>query len=194
MSTTINDELSRRYFFYHQDGLLDIFMGLGFLLAGAALWVEMPWMAGIWVVFFAPVWMLARQSITYRRVPEVETTAGDKARIVLVLSVLVGMVVLGVLTSTVFLLGFERFSAFWAFLDAYIHLMVGLGLVGLLATTAVILRLPRFYAYAALTLLVFGAGHLAGWLFWTSMSFTGGLISLGGFIVLGRFLRAHPAA
>jgi len=194
MSILTNDELSNKYFFYHKDGLLDIFIGLGILMAGATLWAGMPWMAGAWLAIFVPLWISIRKSVTYPRVAEDEVQTGSKPQIVFVLSVLAGLLVLGVFTGIAFLLGFERFSAFRAFLDTYIHLLMGLGLAVFLTGTAAIMRVPRFFVYALLTLMVFGIGQVTGWLFWMSMSLVGGLISLAGLAVLGRFLRAHPVA
>ena len=194
MSTTTDVELSRKYSLYHRDGLLDIFMGLGVLLAGAALWADMAWMAGVWVAIFVPLWISARKTITYQRVPEADLSPDDNRRYQLVLSVAVGLLVLGVLTGLFFALGFAQPSALRSFLDRYIHLLMGAGLAGFLMLVAAVLHLPRYYAYAALTALIYIIGHFTGWQFWISMSLAGGLVSLSGFVVLGRFLWAHPVA
>jgi hypothetical protein len=194
MSTAMDYELSRKYFLFHKDGLLDIFIGLGVLLTGAALWAEMVWMAGVWVAIFVPLWISARKSITYRRGTDVQPSGQGNFRFALVMSAALGVLLLGVMVALTFFAGFERLPAFRSFLDAYIHLLVGLGLAGFLAVTAAIMHLPRFYAYAALALAVFSIGHLAGWLFWMSLTLAGGLICLGGIVILGRFLQAHPVA
>ena len=194
MSTTSDFELSRKYFFYHKDGLLDFFIGLGVLLAGAAMWAEMFWMAGSWIAIFLPLWISGRKQITYRRANDLQLSAGANPRFGLAISGLIGLLVLGVLSSIAFLFGIDNMPTFRSFLDTYIHLMVGTGIALLLAFSAIVMRLPRFYAYAVLTLAVFAAGHLFAWPFWYGMMLAGGLIGLAGIVILMRFLQTHPLA
>jgi hypothetical protein len=192
MSTISDYELSRKYFFYHKDGLLDIFIGLGILLAGAALWAEMAWMGGVWIAIFLPIWISARKSITYRRSTDIDPQEERNTRFALAMAGLMGLLLLGVLVGLAFGMGFERMPSFRAFLDVYIHLVFGVGIALFLLFSAAIMRLPRFYAYAVLTLAIFAIGQPLAWPFWISMVVAGGLISLCGLFVLGHFLQAHP--
>ena len=52
MSTMTSNKIDNRLSAYHQDGLLDLFIGFAILFAGLFLWTEMVWMAGI----FIPAW------------------------------------------------------------------------------------------------------------------------------------------
>ncbi len=192
MSTISQEELSRKYYFYHHDGLLDIFIGLGVLLAGAGFLAGMPWMGGIWAAIMLPVWASARKAVTYRRAGDVQPRRGERARMWLLMSVLVGVLALGVLTSSVFVLGSGSQPALCAFLDSYFNLALGAGLAICPLLIAAILGLPRYYAYALLTLAVFAAGQPLDWPFWIGLVAVGGSMTLAGCGVLARFIQTHP--
>jgi MFS family permease len=192
MTTTTEDELSRKYFFYHQDGLLDIFIGLGILMAGLSFWAGMFWMAGAWVAILMPTWIAARKSITYRRAVDEDPQLEQNNRYPLVMAVLVGLVLMGVLVGVVFTLGSENLPSLRTWLSSYIHLVIGLGIALFLMITAAVMRIPRFTIYAGLVAAVFAAGQWLGWVFWMSMSLSGGLMALLGIAVLIRFILQHP--
>ena len=192
MTTTSDVELGQKYFFYHQDGLLDIFIGLGILMAGLSLWADMFWMTGAWVAIFLPMWIAARRSITYRRAVDEQPLHAQHTRYPVVIAVLVGLVLMGVLVWAVFSLGSENMPALRTWLSTYIHLVIGLGIALFLIITAAVMRIPRFTIYAGLVGVVFAAGQGLGWVFWVSMSASGGLMALLGAAVLSRFVSRHP--
>ena len=192
MSTISDYELSRKYFFYHKDGLLDIFIGLGLLLAGATWWAEMVWMAGSWIAIFLPIWITARKSITYRRGTDVEQLAKGNFRFTLVLISMIGFLLLGLLVTFGFFLGFEQVPTYRIFLDTYLNLLIGAGISIILLISAASMHLPRFFAYVALTLAIFVGTWLLDWPFWIPLIVSGGLITLVGLMTLIRFLNEHP--
>ena len=199
MTTTSNresysrgNEMSEKYFFYHKDGLLDIFVGLGILMAGLSMWAGMVWMAGAWVAIFLPLWISARKSITYRRAADVDALPVRNSRYLMVVAVGVGLVLVGALVLAVFSLGFANLPSLRAWLAEYIHLAVGLGIALVLMITAGVMRIARFALYAGLVLGIFAVGQWLGWVFWVGMSVSGGLMALLGIAVLIRFMREHP--
>jgi hypothetical protein len=186
------NEHSRKYIFYHQDGLLDIFAGLWILLAGTAMLADMFWMSGIWVVIFVPLWQSARSSITYPRVPAPEALPSQARQSALAISVLIGLLLLSLLAGLAFFIGFERLPAFRTFLGNTILIVLGTGMALMLLVPAIFIQIRRYYAYAVLALAVFILGQLLGWAFWTAMIVTGSLLTLIGLGLLLRFLRTHP--
>jgi hypothetical protein len=186
------NEPGRKYFFYHKDGLLDIFIGLGILMAGLSLWADMVWMAGAWVAIFLPMWISARRSITYRRAADKDILPEQNNRYPLVIAVLVGLVLVGGLVGVIFALDSANLPSIRVWLSVYIHLAVGLGMAFFLMITAAIMRIPRFVLYAGLAVAVFFVGQWLGWVFWIGMSVSGGLMALLGMGVLLRFILQHP--
>ena len=192
MTATSERDLNQKYFFYHQDGLLDIFIGLGILMAGLSLWAGMFWMAGAWVAIFLPMWIAARKSITYRRAVEELPLPEEHNRYPVVVAVLIGLVLMGVLVGVVFSFGAANLPSLRTWLSSYIHLVIGLGIALFLIVTAAVMRIPRFTIHAGLVVAVFAAGQWLGWVFWVSMSVSGGLVTLLGAAVLIRFFSRHP--
>lgn len=180
---------NRKYMLYHQDGLLDIFVGLVIVLAGASLLGEMFWMTGAWVAIFAPLWISARRSITYPRVPEPEAVPTQNFTYLLIFLLLIGVLVLSLTVGLTFMVGFERVPALRAFLDSNLLLVLGAGQAAMLLIPAIFMRVHRFYAYAALTLAVYALAQLLGWAFWTATILAGVVMALCGMLVLLRFLQ-----
>lgn len=192
MTTVTDYELSRKYFFYHKDGLLDIFAGLGILLAGAGMLAGMFWLAGAWVAVFVPTWVSARKSITYRRASDVEEVPEQNSRYSLPFALFMGVLILFALVGFTFLMWFDAFPAFRELLSNSLLLVIGAGMALFLAIVAASMRLPRYYAYAGLAVLVFAAGQVLGWEFWVPLMVVGGLIALLGMLILIRFIQQHP--
>ena len=111
-------EDNRKYFFYHQDGLLDILIGLLMLMAGASLLGGMFWMIGAWVAIFVPLWISARRSITYPRVPEPEVSPDQNFYYPLIFAVLIGLLLLSLTVGVAFFIGFDRLPTFRNFLGS----------------------------------------------------------------------------
>ena len=59
------------YVSYHEDGLLDLLIGLAVLLGGLYILVDLDIpLAGGWVVLWLPIWLSARKTITSRRLQQ----------------------------------------------------------------------------------------------------------------------------
>ena len=192
MSMTTDFELSRKYFFYHKDGLLDIFIGLGILMAGAALWAEMVWMVGSWIAIFVPLWISGRKSITYPRGQDIVIYPEIKFRFSLAMAGILGIFLFGAVAAIGGSLGFELLPTFRDFISNNINLLIGFGMSGFLILSALFMRVPRLAGYSILTIIAFVIGQILGWQFWISMVITGSLMAISGTMILMRFIKEHP--
>jgi hypothetical protein len=68
------------YMSYHEDGLLDLLVGLAILLGGLSMLVDWDISLGaLWVVIWLPLWLAAKRSITARRTLAVEVSEDQYA-------------------------------------------------------------------------------------------------------------------
>ena len=179
--------------YYHQDGLLDIFMGVGVLMLGLFWSVEMPWLAGVIVAALVPAWKPARERITFRRLGVAGPPAAGRSRAALLVGLVSGALLFAAGAGVAALLAFGTLSAeARAWLGENLMLMLaGLCALMLLAVAAV-MQIRRYYLYAALTavvliaLQVLNAPIAAYWIG------PGLLLMAGGGLLLFRFLRTHP--
>ena len=184
------------YMRYHEDGLADLLVGLGVLLFGLPMLVDLDFpLAALWVVVWVPIWVSGKKSITARRLPDVEVPkehlagmmrAGVFIALMLVLALLAGMVVLwGRSTGGVpagFLEGLRE------------YLMVVLGVTGafVMGVAAWLSGLDRLYAYAMLTAVAFVGGYLLNVPIALAVTVVASIIMLWGAVLLVRFVRKYP--
>ena len=185
----------RAYLSYHEDGVLDIFIGLGALFFGLFMLTDMFWMAGVFPAIFTPVYVSAKRSITIPRIGYVKF-GPQRAR-----TPMLAILGIGIALFLCFLVGLVGFAgydiippAFFAWLRAYHMLVLGAIVAVALGGTALITGLRRLYAYAALTVLLFAGGYLLGAPAWLQVLALGGLILCSGVALLIRFLRRYPIA
>jgi hypothetical protein len=187
------DKLRRRaYMEYHQDGVLDILIGLsaiGFglnMLTDSSALSILSWMP---IIFYVPL----KNRITVPRFGFVRFDS-DRSRSVMVSTgILSGVLMLGLLMGIyVFTAGDKMPPSFEVFLQKNHMLVLGglasLALVGAAAATG----LKRLYAYAALTLMIIIAGIEFGIRTPYFVIAIGSIILLIGLWLLIRFLQNHP--
>jgi hypothetical protein len=186
-------EMDSRYILYHEDGLLDIFIGLGIFFAGLFLWGEMVWMVAIFIPIFMPTFQSARKRFLQPRVGKLDHDPKLQAQSQKIL--LYSTLLLGVLA----LAGVGMFFAFGILsgkvndlIRGYILIILGALFASVWVFAAVMLKLPRFYLYALLTFVPLAAAQYTSLPFWAALSLTGGLVTLIGFVVFIRFLQEHP--
>lgn len=189
MSTKHNPTSTQHFAAYHRDGLIDIFFGLFLLFAGAALWTELTFMAGIWAAILVPLWISARSSITRRRVRQPAAPKGPSGMFMISM---MGLFTLGVLAILVFTVGLSNLPELRDFLASYIHLTIGGAIAVVLLFLAAGLSTPRLVLHALACVAVFIIGETLTWPFFISMSVVGAVTFAGGSIVLAKFLREHP--
>ncbi len=184
------------YMSYHEDGLLDLLVGLAILLGGLNMLLDWDISLGaLWVVIWLPLWLAAKRSITARRTLAVEVSEeqyADMMRgavyvvIALVLVVFAGMVVLwGGNTGKIpawFLDGLQE----------YLALVLGLFGAVILSGAAWLSGLQRLYAYGLLTAVAFVGGYLLNAPIVLAVTMMGAVITVWGAVTLARFVRKHP--
>ncbi len=175
------------YWSYHQDGLIDIFLGLVFLVEGIAVITNQHLLAGLsWmpVLLIAPM----KRLITVPRMGLVNFKRSPKW--ILIKTGLVAMV-LGILFLFVIA---ERFH--FRTLDAWMHkyflLVFGAAVALVPLVGALALGLHRFFAYAAAILTGFTAANFLHGSFPIVFILLGSMLVLVGSAVLIRFLHQYP--
>jgi hypothetical protein len=179
----------RTYQSYHQDGLIDIIIGLaiigyGLMLAfDSSIFIFMGWMP---IIFYMPL----KNRLTVPRIGYVKfTTSNTKIGIAAAIVLLV--ILLGIFIFLV--AGPNNISPqLSAWLSQYYLLLLG-GIAALcFAGAALLTRITRFYIYALLILLTFSAGTWLGIQPPIFVIATGALIEVVGVWLLVRFLRNYP--
>ena len=184
------------YMRYQQDGLLDLLVGLGVLLAGLTMLVDSDFpLAALWVVVWLPMWMSAKKWITARRLPDVEVPKEHLAGMMRAGVFIVLMLVLAVLATMVVLWGRSIGSVPAGFLEGLReYLMVLLGVTGafVMGVAAWLSGLGRLYAYAMLTAVAFVGGYLLQAPIALGVTVVASIITLWGLAMLVRFVRKYP--
>lgn len=183
-------EIERKaYLSYHQDGLVDTFIGAT-IAAFAACIAYDPGMVGAGAGVVCSLVVLyagAKKAITVPRLGFVEFAAERRGKISKVMLMATSALVI----SNVIGLAAWMKPSIGAFLAE--HFMVIAGGVGglLLALTAWFSNLRRFYAYAVLAAAIMWLGYRRIDLWQTLMLF-GIAMLFSGFVLLTRFVRDHP--
>lgn len=191
MATKLHDLLIRTRF---DDGLLDLFVGAGFILIGLAWLADLIPLAAIIPAVLMPFWKPARQRFTIPRMGAVSFSApqNQEQRTALIKWVIFGVVVL-FLELGIFVVAIRRQGEP---IQGIADLAVGLptALLGLaLLAGAMLAKAKRYVAY---TLAAFAS--CAGAIFWRLDEPGIGILAIGivvlvsGLVILGRFLRRHP--
>ena len=178
----------------HQDGLLDIFLGLGLLTAGAWMLSDSVYMAGIMPALMLPAWQAARK-VTLRRMGIDNTHPKFQAnsRLALISTFLMGLLTLTLFAGLYFTFTWKDMGpAARELLGLY--MLPGFGVLSAFALGVVglILGMSRMYAYAAMALLLSASQLLLGLEFPFALMIFGGVVALYGLTLLIHFLRQYP--
>ena len=180
------------YMAFHEDGLIDIVIGVGLLLAAFGLVVDIFWIAAIYPALLVSLMPAFKQLITVPRISSLDLSRErleriQRAKRIMLITLMVTML-LGVLAFALTTLTIFQNRDNWPFLAGGIAFI----LVAILAVIAYAYEIRRFYAYAALTALIIATAVLIQ----TPLPFV--LIILGciflafGLIVMARFLTEYP--
>lgn len=189
MSTlTKSNSKKEAYWLYHNDGLLEIFAGLLFLMFGVSILAGMPWLAAIFPPTLWPVWQSARKRITLPRIQESELISESQIKRQLAMMVILFTITAGL--GFVVMLSFVGSAYFGLFqwLKEYYLIVLGFLISGGISATGLILGVQRFQLYALLSILVFLIGYLVGLGLPVSMIILAGVMFLGGLVVFVRFM------
>jgi len=197
MQQNINlNELERKaYTSYYEDGLLDLFLGLGIIGFVETVFFNMTSTASIIPALAIVFYMVAKKKITIPRIGHVRFSQSRNPHIILLQGLLVLILLLGLIFGLlVWRTDASGETPFWMkiVLEKYPHLIVGLVGVLLFCLTAYATGIGRFYGYSALTLVLF----VGGWMFGIQAKrialLFGVAMMLAGVVLLIRFLRKYP--
>ncbi|MBC8224698.1 hypothetical protein H8E65_08925 [Candidatus Bathyarchaeota archaeon] len=188
-------EIERRaYLSYHEDGLIDILIGLGLLAAGLYFYAGMFWLVGSMIAIYVPIYMSIKKRITFPRIGQVEFSKSRTGRAKNTYYFLVAINVVGVVVGFVFWNAFSseiRPEWMYVMIDNY---AIVLGIVGafIFAVVAWITDLTRFHWYAALTLVSLGSANFIASPFIGHVVALGFIITVAGYLQLQKFKGKYP--
>ena len=196
MSGRINlDEIERRaYLSYHEDGLIDIVLGIGLFVASLYAYVEMLWLMGGWVVLLTPMYMGMKQRHTFPRIGQVTFSKGRTRRSKNSMTFLVFVNVIGVLLGFAFWMGFSGDTRPQWMLLMIENFPIVIGVAGAViwAVVGYITELTRFYRYAAAMLVVIGSANFIPTPFGAHMILLSVIVTVLGFLQFQSFRRKYP--
>lgn len=186
-------ETDARYLLYNQDGMLDVFIGLGIIAAGFFIRTELVWMLAILIPALLPAWQLFRKRFLQQRIGELDFDPQKQARsqrLLLYITLLFGVLVLaGVGVFFAFEAG-DGTSNNWA-RDYF--LVISGGVFGILwFVAAILLRVKRYFLYGVLCAAGLATSQFTGIGFPLALILIGSAISLIGTLILIRFIQEHP--
>lgn len=198
MTQNINlKELEKKAFTsYHQDGLLDIVIGLYILGFGMGILADMLWLP----IFLYPgaffVWLAAKKSLTVPRIGYVKF--GPERHSQMRKLLLIGVVALSlmvVMSTAIFYGSATGTLPQWVSTLLSDYIMVFIGVIGalLLVLAGYFLQITRLYIYAGAAFVTFGCGNVVNAPISTGALVVGSVILLSGVFMLLQFVRKYPA-
>lgn len=189
-------ELERKAFTsYHQDGLLDIGIGVFILSFGIGMLTEMFWLPAIAISVAMSVWYAAKKTVTAPRVGCVKFGPERYSHLRNLMTVGVIVLSLCVLVSLVVFYGSATGNIpSWVKLILIDHGDTLIGVIGsgLFLVVGYSLNIGRLYAYTILTLGIFILSDALDIGFTTGALILGSSVTLGGVVVLIQFMHKNP--
>jgi len=196
---TLREIEKKTYISYHQDGLIDIIVGLYALTFGLGIIVDQLLdfnfaviMPGIIVVILLPLWLYAKRKITMPRIGYVNIgTKGSNKLFALFL----GLAVAGLGVFFLFtMVTFESGRPEWieTILFQYGMIWIGLGAAVIGSMFAYTMGLKRLHGYGLLTLALFVVGYFLSFPFQYLLLLIGSIIIASGVALLIQFINRYP--
>jgi hypothetical protein len=190
-------EIERRaYMSYHQDGLLDIFVGLYILGFGLGIYMDIIWeygfgsiMPAILIAAVLPIWIAAKRKITMPRIGFVKFGARGSNKL---FAIFLGLMVAGLGVFFAFTV-FQGGHSPW--LDLVFQnglIIVGIGSLAVCLLFGYSMGLKRLYAYGVLALVALVIGHFMGIFFAYILLALGLMVMVTGIALLIGFVRKYP--
>ena len=193
MFTLATKKAENDFTFYQNDGLVDIYIGLGILFAGIFLWAEKFWMAGIFIPVLLPSFQVIRKQVLEPRIGfsfPTSTQQANNHKVNQHLKLLLGiLVVFGI--SILFVFIFLSLSEIDWFRRNYL-LVIGMIFSSTWIIAGVMLNIWRYYLYGVLSFVAMVAAQFANLPFWIALAILGGMIAFIGVLILIRFLQQNP--
>ncbi|NVM53600.1 MAG: hypothetical protein HWN66_07835 [Candidatus Helarchaeota archaeon] len=181
----------KAYTSYHQDGLIDIMIGITLIWFTFFMLSELFWLGGIIIPTLIPVYIGVKQKLTIPRIGYVKFGMKGKGRMYVVLGIIMVFTFLGLLFAIMFA---EPSARAWIelILGNYYNLIIAGIAGGLTLMMAMSSGITRFYLYAALSIGLFIIAQIFNIDLLFSFSFIGVCFIVLGIITLIRFLRENP--
>lgn len=194
----LKDVEKRTYMSYHQDGIIDIFIGIYVLAFAAGILLNTIFEFNLWFIFpgilpalLIPVWISLKKQITVPRIGYVKFKAAGANKIT---AMFVGLMVAGL--GMFFVFAMVSPQGWTLTLRELIitngMLFIGAGVLLVTSLFGFILGLSRLYGYGLLAMVLFAAAHFI------VLPFEGIMVALGatilgcGFVLLWRFTQKYP--
>ena len=196
---TLREVEKKTYMSYHQDGLIDIIIGLYALAFGLGIVVDKildfsfaVLMPGILIAIILPIWIQAKRKITLPRIGYVNIgTKGSNKFFALLL----GLSVAGLGVFFLFtMMTFQNGRPEWieTILFQYGMIWIGLGAAVIGNLFAYTMGLKRLHGYGLLTLALFVSGYFLSVPFEYLLLVAGSVIIASGAVLLAQFIRRYP--
>jgi hypothetical protein len=185
---------------YHQDGLIDIFVGfyvllfaLGILLltmTDFSTWFVIP---AIFPAIMVPIWISAKKQLTMPRIGYVKFRSGGSNKL---MAVFLGLMVAGLGVFMVFGFGAFMGQGWTVTLRNLIFqngmIVIGVGAAIISSIFAYTMGLNRLYIYGLLALVLFWTSHFMAIPFAYPILTSGLTIVVNGFTLLVQFIKKYP--
>jgi len=198
--TNLREVEKKTYMSYHQDGLLDIFVGIDVLLFGMGIllltmtdfstWFILP---AIFPAIMIPIWISAKKRVTMPRIGYVNFGVRGANKMI---AIFLGLAVAGLGVFMVFGLGASMGEG-WALtlrdiLISNSMIIIGIGALTISSLFAYTMGLKRLYGYGLLIFVLFFTGYFIAIPFGYFLVTIGLVIIVSGFVLLMRFIRKYP--
>ncbi len=179
----------------HQDGLLDIFIGLYALLAGVFFLTELVYLAGAIPVIFLPLWQPARKNTLRRQgLEEIPKSQKQNTRLVILGALFLGLLTFSAALGLYLAISFDSLPSEWiGWIGEYFFFALGVLIAAMMALSGWMTGIRRLYGYAALILLFLVPGQVLGITLPLTMIALGVVILICGLVIYGNFIRRYPA-
>jgi hypothetical protein len=196
---TLREIEKKAYMSYHQDGLLDMVIGLYALSFGLGIFADKilefgfaAIMPAIMISIVLPIWIYAKRKITMPRIGFVKFGARGSNKL---FAIFLGLAVAGLgvsLAFGVFMLGQNGRPLWFEILFQYGMIWIGLGAAVIGSLFAYTMGLKRLHGYGFLTLALFVSGYFLGIPFEYLLLTIGSVIIASGAALLVQFIRRYP--
>ncbi len=177
---------------FHEDGVIDIMIGLLGLIWGFSAFTDDSSLSIIWIAVVIPSYWWLKREYTIPRIGLVRFSgrkSGGRSR-----TLFAGLVGAGVAVG---------FAVWWSatlttrpfyyyLITDYWGVILGVGAAAAGVAYAKVSYLPRFYAYSALTLALIGSAQYSGLPFGVHLIALGASFLVYGGYLLYRFTRKYP--
>jgi len=178
----------KAYLSYHEDGLVDLFLGFAVIMFGLFVLTEVVIVLSGSVFVWLLLYIAAKRLITVPRIGNVEFSSERKSKISTLLWILVLVQIISVCVSLL------AWMVPMVATIIILNYMIIIGFVGasIFSFIAYMSDILRFYLYGVVTLVVFLGSYFFNFTFYLPMMVVGILITFSGLVLLFRFIQRYP--